>query len=333
MTTCYKWNRLSFIAFINIHYGIDVKELRQLDLNLLKALDALLDERHVTRAASRLGVTQPAMSAMLGRLRDTFNDPLFARTGRGIVPTSRALELAAPLKQVLAGAAALLQPGVFEPATATASITIAATDYALRAVAVPFITALKTRAPHVRVALLPVDDRQVHSQLERGEVDLALVTPDGLAPDLHARRLFDEHYVCVLRSGHPALGASRRLTLKRFCALDHALVSYSSGSFHGTTDDALDRLGLSREVTLSIKSFIVVPDILRATDMVAVLPSRLVAGVEGLVVCPPPLDIPGFTKMAVWHERSHHDPAQRWLRNLLFEASQGATGRRALKPA
>jgi DNA-binding transcriptional LysR family regulator len=310
-----------------------VKELRQLDLNLLKALDALLDERHVTRAASRLGVTQPAMSAMLGRLRETFGDPLFARTGRGIVPTSRALELAMPLKQVLAGAAALLQPAVFEPATATASITIAATDYALRAVAVPFITALKRLAPHVRVALVPVDDRLVHGQLERGEVDIALVTPDGLAPDLHARRLFDEHYVCVVRSGHPALRGNRRLTLKRFCELDHALVSYTGGSFRGVTDDALERLGLHREVTLSIKSFIVVPDILRASDMVAVLPSRLVSGTDGLVVLPPPVEVPGFTKMAVWHERSHHDPAQRWLRNILFETSQRSVNRRPLKPA
>ncbi|UPG90217.1 LysR family transcriptional regulator [Luteibacter aegosomaticola] len=310
-----------------------MKELRQLDLNLLKALDALLDERHVTRAAGRLGVTQPAMSAMLGRLRETFSDPLFARTGRGIVPTSRALELAVPLKQVLAGAAALLQPAVFEPATATASMTIAATDYALRAVAVPFIAALKAKAPHVRLALIPVDDRQVHGQLERGEVDLALVTPDGLAPDLHARHLFDEHYVCALRAGHPAIRGNRRLTLKRFCELDHALVSYSGGSFRGITDETLDRLGMHREVTVSVKSFIVVPDVLRATDMVAVLPSRLVTDVDGLVVCAPPLEIPGFTKMAVWHERSHHDPAQRWLRSLLFETSQGNTKRRPLKPA
>lgn len=310
-----------------------MSELRQLDLNLLKALDALLDERNVTRAAARLGVTQPAMSAMLGRLRDTFGDPLFARTGRGVVPTARALELATPLKHLLVSAAALLQPAVFEPATATTRITMAATDYALRAVAVPFITALKRHGPHIRVALVPIDERLLQGQLERGEVDIALVTPEGLSPDLHARHLFDEHYVCVLRAGHPAIGSKRRLSLKRFCELDHALVSYSGGSFRGVTDEALDRAGLSREVTLSIKSFIVVPDILRATDMVAVLPSRLVGAGDGLVVCPPPLEIPGFSKMAVWHERTHHDPAQRWLRNLLAESTQAAVKRRAFRPA
>lgn len=310
-----------------------MSELRQLDLNLLKALDALLDERNVTRAAARLGVTQPAMSAMLGRLRDTFGDPLFARTGRGIVPTARALDLATPLKQLLAGAAALLQPAVFDPATATTRITIAATDYALRAVAVPFITALKRHAPHIRVALVPIEERLLQGQLERGEVDIALVTPDGLSPDLHARHLFDEHYVCVLRAGHPAIANKRRLSLKRFCEVDHALVSYSGGGFRGVTDEALERMGLARNVTLSIKSFIVVPDILRATDMVAVLPSRLVGTGDGLVVCPPPLEIPGFSKMAVWHERTHHDPAQRWLRNLLAESTQAAVKRRAIKPA
>lgn len=308
-------------------------DLRQLDLNLLKALDALLDERNVTRAAARLGVTQPAMSAMLGRLRDTFGDPLFARTGRGIAPTARALELAAPLKQLLASAAALLQPAVFNPATATTPITIAATDYALRAVAVPFITALKRHAPRIRVALVPIDERQLQGQLERGEVDIALVTPEGLAPDLHARHLFDEHYVCVLRADHPAIKGKRKLSVKRFCELDHALVSYSGGSFRGVTDEALERIGLSREVTLSIKSFIVVPDILRATDMVAVLPSRLVGAADGLVVFPPPLEIPGFTKMAVWHERTHHDSAQRWLRSLLADSTQTGVKRRAVRPA
>lgn len=307
-----------------------MKDIKTLDLNLLKALDALLDEHNVTRAAARLGVTQPAMSGMLTRLRKTFDDPLFVRAQRGIVPTQRCLELAGPLKQVIGEIGALLQPLVFEPATATQTFTIAATDYALRAIAIPFLAALKQQAPQIRVALVPVDDRQIYAQLERGDIDLALLTPDSTPPDLHARALFDERYVCVLRSDHPALQRSRkRLSIDQFCALDHALVSYLGGGFRGVTDAALATLGKHRQVTLSAQSFLIVPEILRASDRVAILPSRLVAGVDGLTMLEPPIDVPGFTKVAAWHARTHRDAAQRWLRQLLFDhCGDRATRRR-----
>lgn len=292
-------------------------DIRSLDLNLLKALDALLDERNVTRAAARLNVTQPAMSGILTRLRENFDDPLFTRAQRGIVPTPRALELAQPVRRVLNDIESMLQPPVFDPATATMDFTIAATDYALRAIAVPFLTALKLHAPNIRVALGAVEDGPLQDRLERGEIDLVLSTPDSTPPELHARRLFDEHYVCALREDHPAVGG-RRLSLKQFCALDHALVSYAGDPFSGVTDQALATLGMQRRVTLSVKRFLILPDILRASDMVAVVPHRLVAGVEGVKLLVPPLEIPGFTKIAAWHERTHRDPAQRWLRELLF---------------
>jgi DNA-binding transcriptional LysR family regulator len=295
-------------------------DIKTLDLNLLKALDALLDERSVTRAAARLGLTQPALSGMLNRLRESFEDPLFVRAQRGVVPTPRALELAASVKQVLAEIGSMLQPASFDPAQARQTFTIAATDYALRAVAVPFLSALKPRASHLRVALVPVENDRIQTQLERGDIDLALLTPESVPPDLHARRLFEERYVCVLRQGHPALAGQDNLTIEQFCALDHALVSYAGGGFRGVTDEVLAAMGLQRRVTLSVKSFIVLPDILRASDMVAVLPNRLVAKQEGLTVIEPPIPIPGFTKIAVWHARTHRDPAHRWLRDLLFQA-------------
>ena len=307
-----------------------MKDIRTLDLNLLKALDALLDECNVTRAATRLGVTQPAMSGMLMRLRESFADPLFVRARRGIVPTQRALELSVPLKRVIGEIGALLQSPVFDPSATRLRFVIAATDYALRAIAVPFLSALKHKAPHVQVALVPVDDRQLQTQLEHGDIDLALVTPESTPPDLHARNLFEERYVCVLREGHPAMQGRKRLTVNQFCGLDHALVSYTGGGFRGVTDDVLEKLGKRRQVTLSVKSFLVLPDILRASDMVAILPSRLVAGVGGLAVFDPPIDVPGFTKAAAWHERTHRDVAHRWLRELLFATcADDATGRRA----
>lgn len=292
-------------------------DIRNLDLNLLKALDALLDERSVTRAAERLSLTQPAVSGMLTRLRECFDDPLFTRTQRGIIPTLRALELAQPVKSILAEVCELLQPKAFEPAVAEMTVKIAATDYALRAVIVPFMAALRLQAPGIRVAVLPVNNEQLSAQFERGDVDFALITPETAPPDLHARALYDEEYVCLLRADHP-LTQPEGLTLDTFCEHDHALVSYLGGNFSGVTDEALASLGRTRRVTLSVCSFLVLPEILRVSDLISVVPKRLTHDLPGLTVLPPPLDIQGFSKIVVWHERTHRDAGHRWLRDLLF---------------
>lgn len=292
-------------------------DIRTLDLNLLKAFCALLEERNVTRAASRLSLTQPAVSGMLARLRDSFNDPLFVRAQHGIVPTPRALELAEPVAKILRDVDGMLQPSVFDPAHSEMQLTIASTDYALRAVVVPFLARLRTLAPGLKIAVRPVDNRHLQQQLERGEIDLAIVTPESTPADLHARRLFDEEYVCMLREGHPA--TAKKLTLKRFCELDHALVSYEGELFSGVTDGALKASGLRRKVRLSVSSFLVLPEILRYSDLIAVVPKRLAINTEGLTLLPPPLAIPGFTKTLAWHERTHTSAGHRWLRQQLFE--------------
>lgn len=291
--------------------------LRTLDLNLLKTLDALLDERSVTRAAQRLSLTQPAVSAMLNRLREHFDDPLFTRGQHGINPTLRALALAAPVRQILGDIDLLLQPQAFDAASSQMSLSIAATDYALSAVAVPFIAALRQQAPGVRVSVQPVENDRLAVQMERGEIDMALVTPDSTPADLHARHLFDEEYVCLLRPDHPAL-LHGELSLDQFCALDHALVSHSGKVFSGVTDDALAAMGRQRRVTLAVNSFLVLPDILLSSDLVAVVPRRLAGSAKGLKAVPPPVAVAGFSKTLVWHERSHRDPGHRWLRALLF---------------
>jgi len=297
-------------------------DIRALDLNLLKALDALLDERSVTRAARRLSLTQPAVSGMLMRLRESFDDPLFVRTQRGIAPTLRAQELAGPLKELLSGIETMLLPRAFDPATARMTLNIASTDYALQAVVLPLLAQLRRIAPGVRVAVVPAQHLPVLERLERGDIDLALITPEYTPPELYARHLFDERYVCVLREGHPdAQGAKgEQLPLDRFCALDHALVSYDGGSFSGVTDEALARIGRTRQVVLSVTSFLVLPEILRTSDLIAVVPERVArAAPPGLVIMEPPLPIPGFVKTVAWHERTHRSPGHRWARSLLFE--------------
>ena len=254
-------------------------------------------------------------------LRETFGDPLFVRAQRGIVPTSRALALVEPLRRVMGGIDAIFQPPEFLPEQAQSQFTIAATDYALRAVVLPFVAALRSRAPGIRVAAVGLEDDTVQMQLERGDIDVALLTPDSTPGDVHARRLFDERYVCALRTGHPAAAAGG-LTLDAFCGLDHVLVSYRGGAFRGVTDTALEQLGRRRKVALSASSFLILPELLRASDMAAAVPERLVSGIAGIDLFEPPLAIPGFTKTVAWHERTHHDIAHRWLRDLMFDACQ-----------
>lgn len=297
-------------------------DIRTLDLNLLKTLDALLDERSVTRAAARLSLTQPAVSGMLSRLRDYFDDPLFIRVPHGIVPTIRAETLAGPVKRILADIDMLLQPTGFDPLSASLTFTLAATDYALRAVVVPFIAALKVQAPAVRVRVVPVEPDRLVSQLEQGKIDLALLTPHTTPDELHSRALYDETYVCMMRADHPDAG--KPLTLDRFCALEHVLVSYEGESFHGVTDDALARIGHTRHIGLSVSSFLVLPEVLAISDMMAVVPGRMAENRQDMWVCEAPVDIPGFTKSMAWHGRTHRNPAQAWLRGLMLETSQRA---------
>lgn len=294
-------------------------DIRNLDFNLLKALHALLDERSVTRAASKLSLTQPAVSGMLTRLRESFNDPLFVRAQRGIVPTVRAQQLAAPVKQLLRDIEQLVQPQVFDPVTASMTVNIASTDYALSAVVVPFLTAILQQAPNIRVAIQPVDYKELDAQLDRGDVDLALITPEMTSPGLHAARLFDERYTCVMRADHPDAAAGA-LSLDRFCSLNHVLVSSSGGAFTGVTDEALARVGRSRRVVTSVTSFLVLPEILKASNLIAVVPRRLSLHQEGLAILEPPVEILGFSKTLVWHERTHRDPGYQWVRSLLINS-------------
>lgn len=293
-------------------------DIRRVDFNLLKALDALLEERNVTRAAARLGLTQPAVSGMLTRLRESFGDPLFIRGQHGIIPTPRALQLAGPLKNLLGEIDAMLKPVLFDPAKASMTVTMAATDYAQIAVVIPFLSALRQRAPGIKVAVRAIENDRIQRQFEQGELDLALLTPDMTPEALHARRLYEEEYVCALRTDHPD-AVHGALPLDRFCALDHAIMSHSGSIFRGATDEALAKIGRTRRVQLTVPNFLVLLQILRTSDLVSVVPRRLTECANGLAIIEPPLEIPGFTKIAAWHERTHRDPGHRWVRSLLFE--------------
>lgn len=297
-------------------------ELRSLDLNLLVVLDALLEERNVSRAARRLSLTQSTVSGMLSRLRDSLGDPLFVRARHGIRPTPRAETMAAPLRRLLDDARGLVAPAAFDPAHWRGSVTISSTDYMQDALLVPFVRELGKESPGLRVALAPLAIEGLAEKLASGALDLAVTIPEFAPGHLPSRRLYRDEYVVAMRATHP-LARRRRLTLEEFCRYEHVLVSPTGGAFTGPADAALARLGRERKVRTSVPTFLLVPQMLEVEDLLAVLPRRLVAGrVNRLVLRPPPLEITPFDVVAVWHPRVQEDPGHRWLRERLAETAR-----------
>jgi len=288
----------------------------RLDLNLLITLDVLLAERNVTRAAERLNLSQPSVSVQLAKLRDTLGDPLLLPGPRGMRPTARAEALREPLREALEALQRAVSPqDRFDPARATNTWRVAAFDYAESTVVLPVLHGLRTMAPGTRLAVMQAVPSLLARQAEQGEIDLAFHTTEGAPPGLHRRPLFTERYVLAGRAGHP--GLRRKPTPAQFCRLEHVIVSPDGGGFLGPTDEALAARGLSRRVVLSVPHFLFVLSVLASTDLVAMLPSRLVRDAAGIKVVKAPIEIPGYEMSMLWHERVHRDPAHRWLRDTI----------------
>lgn len=293
--------------------------LKRLDLNLLLTLDVLLEEHSVTRAAARLHLSQPSVSVQLAKLRDLLGDPLLLPGPRGMRPTARAEALREPLREALETLSRAVAPELaFDPATAHHTWRIAASDYSESTVVLPMLNALRAAAPHTRLAVVEIAPSLLARQAEQGHIDLAFHTTENAPMGLRQRALFTERYVLAGRADHPRL--KRRPTLAQFCALEHAIVSPSGGGFQAATDAALARVGMSRRVVLSVPHFLVLVALLENTDLVAMVPARLVHASKTLRVVAPPIEIPGYEMSMLWHERVHRDPAHRWLREFIAHA-------------
>ncbi|UZA17181.1 LysR family transcriptional regulator [Moraxella bovis] len=287
-------------------------DLRKLDLNLLKAFVVLLDECNVSRSAQRLSVTQPAMSGILNRLRESFNDPLFVRVQHGMQPTDRALELGHIARRVLQDVNSMLAPPKLEPANLSMTLRIGAMDYVQQIIALPLILRLRRLAPNVKVALLPVQGQNIKTLLDKNTIDLALVGQHHITGDIPQTLLYKESYVCTMSKTHPM--ANTALTLDEFCELPFAMLSYNGGEFSGATDIALQKLGRKRKVMVSVDHISLLPQLLNDSDLVAVLPKHLAQTLPNVRLQNPPINIDGFTIMMTWHERTHHDIAHQWIR-------------------
>ncbi|MFF0465038.1 LysR family transcriptional regulator [Streptomyces mexicanus] len=291
-----------------------------MDLNLLRVLDALLQENSVTRAAERLGTSPAAVSRSLARLRRAVGDPLLVRAGQGLVPTPRALELRDEVGALLRGCDNVLRPGAgFDPVHLRRTFTVQAAELLVVGLAGTLTERIRTEAPHVDVVFLP-EAVEGGPALRQGWVDVELGVLGHLDPEIRTRRLTRVPLVGVARSGHPLFDA--RIDARRFAAADHIGIS-RQGRRLGPIDKALDRQGLRRRIAVVVPSHTSAMLLARDTDLVALtvadwLPDTVRA--LGLRTFPIPLDLEPLDIGMAWHPRNSSDPGHRWFRDHLAAA-------------
>lgn len=292
--------------------------LTSIDLNLLTVFDALMTERNATRAAERIGLTQPAVSHALQRLRTVFDDALFIRSPKGMEPTPFAHHMAAPVRAMLEQVESLLRHDRnFVSASSNRSYAVGMSDYALAVLLPRLLKRLTTEAPNVRLTVKNTGHDTGHAMLNDGAVELIAGNFPAASGHLRSSLLFRENFVCAGRMGHP--GFKGRITLKKYLGFNHLQVS-TAGNPHGYVDAILDRMHAGRNVVVTVGHFLAVPLLLQNTDLIATEPRRLfdAAGSGAQLACTsPPFPIPDFQVTMDWHARHDADPGHVWLRTIL----------------
>jgi DNA-binding transcriptional LysR family regulator len=306
--------------------------LRTLDLNLLRVFDAVMAEGHLTRAAERLAMTQPAASHALKRLRDAVGDELFVRTAAGLRPTARAEALWPPVRGALAQLQAVFSPEAFDPRRDATNFTLTMADATAALLMPALVDAIERARALVNIRVIPLTTRDPRRLVEAGDADLAVgyfpaavtaLIAQGPEAMLRHQQLYTTEYVCVMRPGHP-LAAEGALTLDAFAAAHHLLVSFS-GRPHGFVDQALAALGRQRRIVLTVNQFATAGVVVEHSDLLTVLPRRFIpatAAADRLVQRPLPLALEPVHVAMIWHLRRDADPAHRWLRARLEEACE-----------
>jgi DNA-binding transcriptional LysR family regulator len=295
-------------------------DIRGHDLPLLVSLRILLDERNVTRAAARLGISQPALSAQLARLRDVFGDQLLtpAASGKGMILTPRGSALREPLRIALQHLEDVVsKPSTFDPKNSDRTFAIGANDNATAIIAARLIALTRSRAlSGIRFAFRSIDVANLSDQLETGDIDVALVSRSAVPSNMPSQPLLEEHFMMAQRIDHPR--GLRAPSLKEYARLDHVIVSGDGGGFRSFIDDVLTTNGLTRRVAVSVQHYSVVPLLLQSTDLVCTLPLRFLNRYKGaLRALRLPFETRPFTLQATWHARFDNDPGHEWLRQQL----------------
>jgi DNA-binding transcriptional LysR family regulator len=296
-----------------------------MDLNLLRYLVVLVQECSVSRAADRVRVTQPAMSAALKRLRETFDDPILVRSGQVMVPTPRATEMAATVEPMLLSVNALTQPSrEFEPRRARQSFTLMGSDFVQFALLSQLCADMSREAPTVTLTVRPANPGKVQTWMESGQVDLGIGYLPAPPENLRARLLFGEEQVCIVRREHPVL--KREFTPELYGELVHVAISPGGAGFYGARiDQELRSLGIRRRIGLTLPSFLAIPYVVASSDYVATVPmpiARYFSAMLPLVVLKAPVKLPAFEISMHWHERVHLDLGNVWLRQRVVRAAE-----------
>ncbi|OYU25273.1 MAG: LysR family transcriptional regulator [Burkholderiales bacterium PBB2] len=304
-------------------------ELSDIDLNQLVLFQQLMVERRVSKVAENLGLTQPAVSNALAKLRRLFDDPLFVRTAAGMVPTPFAEQLAEPVGYALAMIhGGLNQHRPFDPASVKRDITIAMTDIGEIVFLPALVARLRQVAPGITLGTVRGTAAHLPDDMASGKVDLAIGPLPQLKAGFFQRRLFRQRYVCLFRQGHPL--DRQRLTLADFQAAEHLAIT-SAGTGHGKVDELVRRAGVERQVRLTVPHFVSVGHILQRSDLVATVTERLAHSLAepfALVHRPHPVELPEVAINVFWHAKVHRSPAHLWLRSVVFElfGEAGAVG-------
>ncbi len=292
-----------------------------IDLKLLAAFDAILKERNVTRAAQRLGLSQPATSDALRKLRHLFDDALFVKTGTDMLPTPRAVALSPEIEAILRRVEVLVGAEVpFDPATARRSFVVASTDYTSLVLLPALVARVQREAPGVDLLVRGYEKGDVGAMIDRGEIDLAIGVFPSPPKTVVRTPLFEERFVGVARADHPALVG--KMTVERFAALPHALVSVN-GDRRGAVDTQLGALGLRRRVVLCLAQMMALPGVLETSDLVAALPARMAHAVAGdrLRIFALPFEIDPWQVVKLWNPAARRDQPTAWLRRIVAETA------------
>lgn len=293
-------------------------EPKDIDLNLLVVFQEVFQERQISSVAQRLGLSQPAVSNALARLRKSFDDELFVRTALGMQPTPLALQLAEPFANALASIRqALNQHEVFDPPTSKRQFTIAMTDIG-EVYFMPLLVEQCSRlAPHIELSAVRVNMPDLKAEMEAGRVDLAIGAFESISGALYQRRLFSQDYVCMFRNGHPLAGAG--MSMKDFLAARHLIVA-SMESPYDKINQSLEKAGIQAKAQFRVPHFGAVPYIVSSTDLLVTVPKKLAeraAAPFNLQFVKPPLRLPALQTNIFWHRRFNQDEGNQWLRNFI----------------
>lgn len=299
-----------------------------LDLNLLRVFDAVMTEQNLTRAASRLAMTQPAVSNAVKRLREALGDELLIRTAHGVKPTARADSLWPAVRRALAELEEAVAPRSFELAKAHVTFRMAMADATAALLLPSLVRLIEREAPGIDIRMVPLTTREPRPMLLRGDIDLAIGFFPGVVAQLQGatetpvrhERLYSGEYVCVMRNDHPL--AKKELSLDEYCNANHLLVSFS-GRARGLVDDALTNVGRERRILLTVNQFFTAGKVVAASDLLMVLPRHLIAATgmsDALIAKELPFDMPDVHIDMLWHERDARNPGHKWLREQLVNA-------------